>query len=133
MLSDRGSARIDQLAFAGFLRRGDFDRHLRRTRARYRARRDAVIAALADALPEATVRGIAAGLHVTAELPDGYDEDAIRAEAPPPDRARDARRLPRRPRPPTLLLGYGRLHEDALRRGVRELAEAVRAARERAA
>ncbi len=130
VLSDRGSARIDQLAFAGFLLRGDFDRHLRRTRARYRARRDAVIAALADVLPEATVRGIAAGLHVTAELPDGYDEDAIRAEA---RRRRIALetlgdyRCDSPPGRPTLLLGYGRLHEDALRRGVEEVAEVVRA------
>ena len=97
VLSDRGTARIDQLAFAELPRRGDFDRHLRRTRARYRARRDAVVAALAEALPEATVRGIAAGLHVTAELPDGYDEERDRGGgAPPPHRARDARRLPLR-------------------------------------
>jgi GntR family transcriptional regulator/MocR family aminotransferase len=37
--------------------------------------------ALADALPEATVRGIAAGLHVTVELPDHHDEHAILDEA----------------------------------------------------
>ena len=43
-------------------------------RVRYRARRDALVAALAEELPEATVHGIAAGLHVTVELPDGLDE-----------------------------------------------------------
>jgi GntR family transcriptional regulator / MocR family aminotransferase len=118
------------VAFAGFLRRGDFDRHLRRTRARYRARRDTVVAALAEALPEATVRGIAAGLHVTAELPEGYDEGAIAEEA---RRRRIALetladyRFDSPPGRPTLLLCYGRLHEDALRRGVQEVADVVRA------
>ncbi|HEV8175095.1 MAG TPA: PLP-dependent aminotransferase family protein, partial [Actinoplanes sp.] len=73
-LSDQGTARIEQLAFARFLTRGDLDRHLRRMRVRYRARRDAVIQALAAELPEAVIRGIAAGLHVTAELPATDDE-----------------------------------------------------------
>ena len=47
-------ARIEQHAFADFLARGELDRHLRRMRARYRARRDALVAALAEELPEAT-------------------------------------------------------------------------------
>ena len=81
VLADRGTSRIDQLAFADFLRRGELDRHLRRMRGRYRARRDAMIAALADALPAAEILGIAAGLHVTVRLPAGVDEDALRAAA----------------------------------------------------
>ena len=131
-LADQGSARIEQLAFADFLRRGELDRHLRRMRARYRARRDAMVEVLAAELPEATVRGIAAGLHVTVALPDADDEQAIRREAarrriefgvlgdyePEDDRY-----------PPTLLLGYPQLPEPAIRAGVRLLAEAVRAAR----
>ena len=99
-------------------------------RARYRARRDAIVAALADALPEATVRGVAAGLHAIVELPAGDDEQAIRDEA----RRRgialaimDDYRIDPRDRPPTLLLGYGS-SEPAIRAGVRELADAVRAA-----
>jgi DNA-binding transcriptional MocR family regulator len=35
--------------------------------------------------------------------------------------------------PPTLMLGYGHLPEPAVEPGVRGLAEAIRAARERAA
>ena len=68
---------------------------------------------------------------MTAELPDGYDEEAIKAEA---RRRRIALetlgdyRCDSLPGRPTLLLGYGRLHEDALRRGVEEVAEVVRAA-----
>lgn len=105
------------------------DRHLRRMRGRYRARRDTLVATLADALPEATVRGIAAGLHVTVELPDGYDERAIAAEAA---RRRIAFNTMRGYRdddgPAMLMLGYGQLAEPAIRAGVREVAEAVRAA-----
>ena len=50
-------------------------------RVRYRARRDALVAAVEEELPEATIRGIAAGLHATVELPAGADERAIQAEA----------------------------------------------------
>ena len=78
---DCGTARIEQHAFADFISRGELDRHLRRMRTRYRRRRDLLVEALADALPEAKVRGIAAGLHVTAELPEDYDEQAIIDEA----------------------------------------------------
>jgi hypothetical protein len=38
-LADRGSPVLDQLAFADFLARGEFDRHLRRMRPLYRRRR----------------------------------------------------------------------------------------------
>ena len=40
---------LDQLTFADFLSRGEFDRHLRRMRPIYRSRRDALLAALAAA------------------------------------------------------------------------------------
>jgi GntR family transcriptional regulator / MocR family aminotransferase len=133
VLADRGTARVEQHAFADFLARGELDRHLRRMRARYRARRDALVEALAEELPEATVHGIAAGLHATVELPGGDDEQAILAEA--------GRRRIRvetlgeyrlgRPGagPPTLMLGYGQMPEATIRAGVREIAQAVRAAR----
>jgi GntR family transcriptional regulator / MocR family aminotransferase len=125
-LADRGTPRLDQLAFADFLARGELDRHLRRMRIRYRARRDALIEALADELPEAEVMGIAAGLHVTARLPGG-DEDALRAEAARRrirfETMRDFR--PDDDGPLTLMLGYGQLSEPAIRAGVRELAAAL--------
>ncbi len=134
LLTDRGTARIEQIAFAEFVTGGHLDRHLRRMRLRYARRREALVAALADALPEATVRGIAAGLHLTVELPPGDDERAISAEAL--DRRIAFSTMSdygERSGPPTLMLGYGHLDEAAVRPGVRELAEAMRAARERAA
>jgi GntR family transcriptional regulator/MocR family aminotransferase len=132
LLADQGSPRIDQFAFADFLARGELDRHLRRMRARYHARRDAMVAALADAIPEATIRGVAAGLHAIVELPAGDDEQAILDEA----RRRgialailDTYRIDPRDRPPTLLLGYGQVSEPAIRAGIAELAAAVHATR----
>ncbi len=50
-------------------------------RTRYHRRRDLLVEALADDLPEAKVRGIAAGLHATVELPGDYEERAIVDEA----------------------------------------------------
>jgi GntR family transcriptional regulator/MocR family aminotransferase len=132
LMADMGTARIEQFAFADFLVRGELDRHLRRMRVVYRARRDAIVAALAEALPEAGVRGIAAGLHATVALPVGDDEEAILAEA---RRRRvelaimDEHRIEARDGPPTLLLGFARTPEAAIRSGVREVAEAVRATR----
>ena len=129
-IADCGTARIDQFAFADFLSRGQLDRHLRRMRTRYRRRRGLLIEALAEAIPEAHVRGIAAGLHATAQLPDDYDEVAILDEA----RKRGIDVTTMRDfwiepgaGPPTLLLGYAQIQEPAIANGVSELAKAVRA------
>jgi GntR family transcriptional regulator/MocR family aminotransferase len=130
-LADRITAGIDQRAFAEFLATGEHDRHLRRMRAHYRARRDLLVAALAEELPEARVEGIAAGLHATVRLPDGDDESAILEEAARRRIALEAMGAYREAAPgaPTLVLGYGRIAEPSIRAGVRALAEAVRAAR----
>jgi GntR family transcriptional regulator/MocR family aminotransferase len=122
--------RLEQLAFADFLERGELDRHLRRMRLRYRRRRDVLLEALAAELPQVEVRGIAAGLHVLAVLPPGSDEARILEEAL-------ARRISLyglaehsvRPRAEAaLLLGYAVSPEPAIRAAVAKLAEAVAAA-----
>jgi len=59
-----GPPTLDQLAFASLLESGEYDRHVRRSRMRYRSRRDHLIGALAQRLPGARISGIAAGLHV---------------------------------------------------------------------
>jgi GntR family transcriptional regulator/MocR family aminotransferase len=80
LLADRGSPILDQLTFADFLSRGEFDRHLRRMRPIYRSRRDALLTALAQHLPELEPTGIAAGLHLVAWLPHGLDEATVIAQ-----------------------------------------------------
>jgi len=132
LLADRGTARLDQVALADFLARGELDRHLRRMRGRYRARRDAVVTALHEELPEANVRGIAAGLHATVELTADDDERAIAEEAARRRLALmtlgEVRRIAPAG-PATLLVGYAQLPEPAIPAAIRELAAAVRAAR----
>jgi GntR family transcriptional regulator/MocR family aminotransferase len=132
VLADRGTARIEQHALADFLTRGELDRHLRRMRARYRARRDALIDALADELPEAAISGVAAGLHVTVRLSDRDDERAIREQAllrgVEVETMSDFR-YHGVDRPPALVLGYAQMPEPAIRAGVRELGQSVRASR----
>jgi GntR family transcriptional regulator/MocR family aminotransferase len=132
LLADRGTARIEQHALADLLARGELDRHLRRMRIRYRARRDALVAALAAELPEARVRGIAAGLHATVELTAGDDEAAILAEAARRRlglMALGEVRTGDATGPATLLVGYAQLSEPAIPAAIRELAAAVRTAR----
>ena len=130
-LADCGTARIEQRAFADFLARGELDRHLRRMRAQYRRRRDLLVEALRNALPEATIRGIAAGLHATVELPHEYDERLVleAAHARSIDLTTMGEFWIEGSGPPTLLVGYGQLPEPAVHAAIGELAKAVRAAR----
>jgi len=132
LLADRGSPILDQLTFADFLSRGEFDRHLRRMRPIYRSRRDALLRALAQHLPELEPAGIAAGLHLVAWLPQDLDEAAVIAAA-----AREgvavagvtAYRLSPAPRG-GLIFGYSNLNERAIADGVIRLTRAVSSPRE---
>jgi GntR family transcriptional regulator/MocR family aminotransferase len=129
---DFGVSRIEQHAFADFLSRGELDRHLRRMRVRYRARRDALVEALTDALPEVRVHGIRAGLHLAVQLREGDLARTIREEALRRGigvTAMSDYYLDRTADSAMLLLGYGRISEAGIRAGVRELAAAVRSIR----
>jgi GntR family transcriptional regulator / MocR family aminotransferase len=124
---DLGTPVVEQLALADFLERGQLDRHLRRTRSVYRARRDALVAALERLLPDCAPAGVAAGLHLVVHLPAGTDEQAVLAAA----RSRglglsgiSEHRV--EPGPPALLLGYGRIPEPAIEPAVRLLADSLR-------
>ncbi len=68
---------IEQLTMAELLQSGAYDRHVRRTRLRYRHRRDRLLELLSEHAPELTPRGIAAGLHVLLDLPSGVSEDGL--------------------------------------------------------
>ncbi|MFF4548953.1 PLP-dependent aminotransferase family protein [Streptomyces sp. NPDC001435] len=72
---------LDQLTLAEFITSGAYDRHVRSARLRYRRRRDALVAALADRAPEVRVTGIAAGLHAVLRLPPGTEPSVVQAAA----------------------------------------------------
>jgi GntR family transcriptional regulator/MocR family aminotransferase len=128
-LNDRGSPSLDQLAFADFLSRGEFDRHLRRMRPIYRDRRDRLLAALRRQLPSLRPVGASAGLHVLAWLPEGVAEGAVVDSAEAlgvkvtgvsptyfdPQRA-----------PGGLIFGYGVVTASEIEEGVRLVADAFR-------
>ncbi|MDT0428093.1 MocR-like pyridoxine biosynthesis transcription factor PdxR [Streptomyces salyersiae] len=75
------SASPDQLTLAEFIASGAYDRHVRSMRLRYRRRRDALVAALAERAPDVRVSGIAAGLHAVLELPAGTERSVVQAGA----------------------------------------------------
>jgi GntR family transcriptional regulator/MocR family aminotransferase len=125
---DHGGPVLGELALADLLRRGVVDRHLRRTRRRYRARRDALLGALARQLPGVRAGGVAAGLHLVAWLPEQIDESSVVAGAAARGVAVHALHADCTvvaPRPGALLLGYALLPEPALARAAALLAVAL--------
>jgi GntR family transcriptional regulator/MocR family aminotransferase len=126
---DRGSPSLEQLAFADFLSRGEFDRHLRRMRPIYRSRRDTLLGALREHLPDVRPVGASAGLHVLAWLPPGIDEADVVARAAEAGVQVD----PLQPYwgdggPGGLLFGYGGVTEARIDEGVRIIADAMNGA-----
>ena len=128
VLADRGSPVIDQLTFADFLQRGEFDRHLRRMRPVYRRRRDALLAALRTHLPDLRPVGVAAGQHVVAWLPPHLDEaEVVAAAAASGIRLHGVAPYRLRPGGPGgLIFGYATLSERAITEGIALLAAAIR-------
>jgi GntR family transcriptional regulator/MocR family aminotransferase len=128
LTDDRGSSVLDQLTFADFIARGEFDRHLRRMRPRYRNLRDVLVEQLADQLPDFEPVGVSAGLHLLAWLPPDLPAEAV-AEAA---RTREVGVHPLTPYwftppgPPGLVFGYGGLTEQSVAEGISLLAAAVR-------
>lgn len=124
---DSGSPVLDELTFADFLARGELDRHLRRVRPVYRARRDALLDALRGHLPDLHPCGASAGLHLLAWLPDGLDERSVVGAAVGAGVGLNG--LTRRRFTPAgpggLIFGYGTIPERDIEPGIRTLAEAI--------
>ncbi len=127
-LDDLGCPTLEQLVLARLLETSAYDRHLRRARRRNRARRDALIGAVARELPGARVSGVSAGLHALVRLPRAVEPQALLDAARTrslglyplnlhqivPDSDVDA-----------LVMGYANLSEPAIAEGVRRLREAL--------
>lgn len=123
---DRGSPHLDQLALAALLRSGRYDRHLRRMRSVYAARRATLVHTLAAAAPTVRLSGLEAGFHAVAHLPDHLREAEVIAGA----RARgvalhgmSSHRSDGAASPPQLVLGFGNVREHVIRAAVPLIAD----------
>jgi GntR family transcriptional regulator/MocR family aminotransferase len=128
VLDDFGSSTLEQLVLARLLETSAYDRHLRKARRRNRARRDALIAAVARSLPRAHISGISAGLHALVRLPRPVDVQGLLAGA----RARSLgvyplslHQIDPQGESDGLVMGYANLSEPAIEEGVRRLAEVL--------
>ena len=126
-MSDRGSCTLDQLALATLLTTGRYDRHLRRMRTVYAARRTVLTDAFARHAPRVQLTGLAAGFHAVAPLPPGADETAVIAAA----RERRVglhgiggyRGNPGPAAPPALVMGFGNVGERAIEPAIAAVAD----------
>ena len=129
-------SRFEQQTLARFITEGYFTRHLARERVAYKARRDALAAALnaAFAPGELTLAGLHTGLHLLAKLKDPPPDAALR-------RAAEAQGIRlgllsdydltgSAPSAGTLVLGYGSLADEACASVGETLKKACTAARE---
>jgi len=134
-LSSRGAPGLDQEALALLMETGRFDRHLRRVREIYRARRDVLATEVELAFGPGRLQGLAAGCHALLRLPDGTSESAVVETAATMGVrvnglghyrfvAADGE-AESRPLPPALVLGFGNVSEQRISRGIRTLARAV--------
>jgi GntR family transcriptional regulator/MocR family aminotransferase len=131
LVQEHGGPALDQVALAVLFESGAIERHVRAGRARYRARRTALLEALAERLPECPVGGIEAGLTVWIGLPAGVDEAAFVAET----ERRGVRTYPLATsriecdEPRGLVLGYANASERELREAVEVLRAALQVQR----
>ena len=126
-MSDRGSCTLDQVALAALLTSGRYDRHLRRMRAVYAARRRALVDAFGRHAPGVRLTGLAAGFHAVAQLPAEPGEAAVIAAA----RERgvglhgiaEYRGVPDPAAPPALVMGFGNTGERAIEPAIAAIAD----------
>ncbi|GAB3607550.1 PLP-dependent aminotransferase family protein [Conyzicola nivalis] len=129
-LSSRGAPGLDQEALALLMETGRFDRHLRRVREIYRARRDVLAAEVEVAFGPGQLHGLAAGCHALLHLPAGSSElEVVAAAATMGVRVNGLGHYlvegsAPEAFPPALVLGFGNVSENQVRRGIRAIAEA---------
>lgn len=129
-LLSNGPPWLAQASLAEFMNSGAFQRHLRRIRIRYRARRDALIAGIEQHFPGSEIAGRRGGMHVSWRLPDDGCAERLQKKALmcgigiytladggawlSPDRAAHC---------DMLMLGYAAIDEARISRAIATLAE----------
>ncbi|HEY2719783.1 MAG TPA: PLP-dependent aminotransferase family protein [Solirubrobacteraceae bacterium] len=124
-LDDLGCSVIEQLVHARLLETSAYDRHLRKARRRNRARRDALIDAVARELSGADISGVSAGLHALVHLPRAVEMHALLAGAAAQSLGiypLNFHQIEPQADVRALVMGYANLSEPAIEEGVRRLA-----------
>lgn len=131
-LWDSGAPMLEQAALAEFMRSGSYERHIRRMRRLYRARRDGLVSALSDVFGEKVTVGVRhGGLNVLVKFDTGLNDlEIIRSAREIGVGLRSASRYySEQPVVPTFLMGFGAMREDKIREGVVRLGQALQEAR----
>ncbi len=116
-----------QKVLARFIERGHYGRHLRRLRLLGLSRRNALIGAFGEQLPQLSLEGTGGGLHALLRLPSTTDDAGLAARAAlagislSPLSAYDLDDEPTR----GLVLGYAAFADDEIHRTVQGLAEVL--------
>ncbi len=129
-LSDRGSPGLDQLTLAELIEFGRYDRHLRRMRALYAKKRDALVVALQQQSGNCELTGLAQG-----SMPFCTCHKKQPSKLSSPRREHDPLDFygmePFRFRPSQgsgqLVLGYGNLSERAIQAGIATIGDLLEA------
>jgi GntR family transcriptional regulator / MocR family aminotransferase len=130
-MGDTGTAILEQLVLADFIRMGHFDRHLRRTNVSNAARRNALVAAVRKEFGErAQVCGANAGLHLLvwlkgssggtiADVYNKAEKAGVGLYSVEPFYIKPPKRT-------GVVLGYAPLPESEIREGIHCLAAALK-------
>ena len=128
-LTSRQAPALDQAVLADFIQEGHLERHLRRMRTLYGARREALAEALVRAFGDrVAILGAKGGLHLMARFATGRsDGELVRRAAELGVALTPASSYHLAPAPSSgFILGYAALSPARIREGVRRLAEAFR-------
>jgi GntR family transcriptional regulator/MocR family aminotransferase len=126
--TDLGNAVLTQLVLGRMFDSGDLERHLRLVRRRHRGRRDAMVAAIGEHLPDARIHGAAAGLHLTITFPGRTAISDVAVAVAALEAGIKVHPLSwhrQRPGPAGLVLGYGASSVSEIADGIRILADVI--------
>ncbi len=126
--ADLGNAALPQLVLAHLMTSGELERQLRFLRRKHIRRRDAMLRAIGTQLPDATVHGAAAGLHLMVTFDGGFaDVDLAAAALDLGVKVQPLSWHSQRPTRPGLVIGYAANNPSAITEGIAAIAAARRA------
>ena len=122
-------SRVDQLILQNFIEQGYFERHLNKSRALYKGRHDALLAALKPLQDLCTISGEHAGVHLLLHFPELEEEELIRAAGKNGVKVYGLSEYyvePPKKKEAVIMLGYANLSEEKIKEAVRLLEKAWR-------